>query len=417
MTTDLLEPKDAADVVLDGRQVCLVDDDELYRAHVGLLLARKNLSVIEAGDTNTLQTILDRRMPDCILLDYDLVSENGLFAVERLRQRYPALAPIVMVSADDTQRTTVRAFRAGIADYVVKRGLTIEELTTAVRRAIALRIRDEARDREIERLRRNAAFDERTGLLTRAALEERLALLDEAAHRLRRSYGLVALRVARIDEARDRFGVVAADRILRAFGQKLRDLVRSTDLCGVWDRGTFLYVVDAVSSPLSFAAVEKRLIAQATVEIDLTSAHLSLGVVSAAAFHPDDGDRPATLLAGLEARLEAQARTVEESAAGSADWVRMAESAAEATAGAPTERRREPRLRTLKQGRIYLNGLQSTIDCTVRNLSAGGAGLRLMGPTAIPEFFRLRISENGMIRKVRKCWHLNNDLGVEFLPD
>lgn len=417
MTTDLLEPKDAADVVLDGRQVCLVDDDELYRAHVGLLLARKNLSVIEAGDTNTLQTILDRRMPDCILLDYDLVSENGLFAVERLRQRYPALAPIVMVSADDTQRTTVRAFRAGIADYVVKRGLTIEELTTAVRRAIALRIRDEARDREIERLRRNAAFDERTGLLTRAALEERLALLDEAAHRLRRSYGLVALRVARIDEARDRFGVVAADRILRAFGQKLRDLVRSTDLCGVWDRGTFLYVVDAVSSPLSFAAVEKRLIAQATVEIDLTSAHLSLGVVSAAAFHPDDGDRPATLRAGLEARLEAQARTVEESAAGSADWVRMAESAAEATAGAPTERRREPRLRTLKQGRIYLNGLQSTIDCTVRNLSAGGAGLRLMGPTAIPEFFRLRISENGMIRKVRKCWHLNNDLGVEFLPD
>lgn len=415
MTPRSIALDESPDVVLDGRLACVVDDDELYRAHVGLLLAQKNLIVGEASDTNQLQTILDRRMPDCILLDYDLVSENGLFAVERLKQRYPALAPIVMVSADDTQRTTLRAFRAGVADYVVKRGLTADELTAAVRRAITLRIRDEARERELERLRRNAAFDERTGLLTHAALEERLTLLDETAHRLRRSYGLVALRVARIEEARDRFGVVAADRILRAFGQKLRDLVRTTDLCGVWDANTFLYVVDAISSPLSFAAVEKRLVGQATVEIDLTSAHLSLGVVSAAAFHPDDGTDPPALLAVIEARLEEQMRAFRETGAAAGDWVRLADAAA--PAAEPTERRREPRLRTLKQGRIYLNGLQSTIDCTVRNLSAGGAGLRLMGPTAIPEFFRLRISDNGVVRKVRKCWHLNNDLGVEFLPD
>jgi len=416
MSAPLSDVKESPEVVLDGRRVCIVDDDELYRARIGLMLGQKNLRTLEAEDTNALQAILDRGMPDCILLDYNLVSENGLFAVERLRQRYAALAPIVMVSADETQRTAVRAFRAGVTDYISKRQLSLDELSTAVKRAIGLRIRDEAREQELERLRRNTTFDDLTGLLTRHGLEERLAQVDRIARARRRSYGLVALRVTRIDEVLDRFGIVATDRTLRAFGNKLRDLVRSTDLCGSWARGTFLYVVDAVNSPAGFQAVVARLSSQTNFEIDLASAHLGIRVVTAHALHPDDGATLEELLAGLEARLEAETRSFYESAAGAADWVLLPGTGAEGGREEATERRRERRMRTLKQGRIYLDGLQSTIDCTVRNLSSGGAGLRLPGPTAIPEFFRLRISESGAIRQVRKCWHLNNDLGVEFLP-
>jgi len=416
MTTTLPEPRESTEIVLDGRQVCIVDDDELYRARIALLLAQKNLRTIEASDANELQTVLDARMPDCILLDYNLVSENGLFAVERLKQRYPMLAPIVMVSADETQRTAVRAFRAGVTDYVSKRQLSADELTAAVKRAIGLHIREEAREKEIERLRRNTTFDDRTGLLTRHALDERLAQIDEAARLRRHSYGLIALRVTRIDEVLDRFGIVATDRILRAFGNRLRDLVRSSDLCGVWTRGVFLYVVDAVANPASFEPVVARLASQASFEIDLAAAHLTMKVVTASALHPDDGAALPDVLAALEARLDAETRTWDESITGAADWVLMPDAAAPGSGERTSERRREPRMRTLKQGRIYLDGLNSTIDCTVRNLSAGGAGLRLPAPTAIPEFFRLRISDSGALRRVRKCWHQNNDLGVEFLP-
>lgn len=414
--TSTFEIKEGGEVVLDGRQVCIVDDDELYRARIGLMLGQRNLRTVEAADTNELQAILDKRMPDCILLDYNLVSENGLFAVERLRQRYTALAPIVMVSADETQRTAVRAFRAGVADYVSKRQLGMDELTAAVRRAIGMRIREEAREQEVQRLRRNTAFDELTGLLTRHGLEERLEQIDAAARKQRRCYGLVGLRITRIDEVLDRFGIVATDRTLRAFGNKLRDLVRSTDLCGTWARGTFLYVVDAFASPAGFQAVVARLAAQTSFQLDLASAHLDMKVVVAGALHPDDGASLADLVAGLEHRLEAETRTYYEHATGAADWVLLPGSEPDREAETPTERRKERRMRTLKQGRIHLDGLHSTIDCTVRNLSSGGAGLRLPAPTAIPEFFRLRISENGALRHVRKCWHLNTDLGVEFLP-
>lgn len=242
-------------------------------------------------------------------------------------------------------------------------------------------------------------------------------MIDEVARRERHNYGLVALRVAHIDAVLDRFGVAATDRILRAFGNKLRDQIRSTDLCGAWARGTFVYLVDAISSPLSFAAIAKRIGAQADLEIDLASAHLRVPVIAANAFHPDDAASLADLVAVLEGRLEAAVAAFRDSAEGRSEWVRVAETAASTVTDEHTERRREKRFRTLKQGRIQLDGLQSTIDCTVRNLSSGGAGLRLMGPTAIPEFFRLKISDSGVVRKVRKCWHKNNDLGVEFLPD
>lgn len=417
MTTEAIDLTDRNDIVLDGRLICVVDDDELYRAHIAALLEQKNLRVVEAAGTTELHDILDRGMPDCILLDYNLLSENGLFIVDRLKQRYSALAPVVMVSADETQRTTIRAFRAGVADYVSKRGLRQEELVSAVRRAIGLRIREGGRERELERLRHNARFDEQTGLLMRAALDERLPLVLGTARRLGRPCALVGFRIVHLLEVQDRFGVVAADRVLRIFGQKLRDLIRSTDLCGVWDRGTFAFVIDSDASPRALSTFIRRVSDNLAIEVDLAAAHLGLSTVAASALGPDEADTPEELCALLDERLAEATRVFGENATASTDWIRQPEEmSASPETGAP-ERRHQPRMRTLKQGRIYLNNLQSTIDCTVRNLSSAGAGLRLMGPTAIPEFFRLKISDSGAIRRVRKCWHLNNDLGVEFLSD
>ena len=158
----------------------------------------------------------------------------------------------------------------------------------------------------------------------------------------------------------------------------------------------------------------RRLGGQAAFEVDIAAAHVAVRVVAAGALHPDDGASLGDLLGVVESRLADELRAFRESATGAADWVMLPSEKPDAGAE-PTERRREPRLRTLKQGRIQLDGLPSIIECMVRNVSANGAGLRLTTPTAIPEFFSLRIS-NGEPRRVRKCWHHNTDLGVEFQP-
>ncbi|MCA0433271.1 MAG: response regulator [Proteobacteria bacterium] len=415
MSMETLEIKERQqDVVLDGREICIVDDDELCRAQVSLLLGQKKMRVVEAGDTGQLLEALDQRMPDCILLDYNLVSENGLFVLERLRKIYPVLAPIVMVSADETQKTAIQAFRAGVTDFVSKRNLKVDELSGAIRRALSLRLRDEARISEVDRLRRHARFDDLTGLLQKNAFEQRLELIAESARRLKRRCGIVAFHVTRISEVQDRFGIIATDRVLRAFGQKLKDIAKSTELCGVWDRGTFVRIIDMDAAPAAFAELAKRQAEQMAMDFDIAAAHLSLSVISAHALYPDDGNTISSLIDTLNSRLNAERDGFNLNEASSSDWVQLPSSQSD---NSETERRRDTRARTLKPGRIYLSDLNSTIDCTIRNLSSGGAGVRLLGPMAIPEFFNLKVSDNGAIRKVRKRWHVNNDLGVEFISE
>jgi hypothetical protein len=78
-----------------------------------------------------------------------------------------------------------------------------------------------------------------------------------------------------------------------------------------------------------------------------------------------------------------------------------------------TEQRRSARHRTLKGGKICLQNLWS-IDCVVRDLSEGGAGLVVEGQAGIPEHFTLAISNSSINRPCRVAWRSANRLGVSF---
>jgi hypothetical protein len=56
-------------------------------------------------------------------------------------------------------------------------------------------------------------------------------------------------------------------------------------------------------------------------------------------------------------------------------------------------RRRQERHRTLKSGKIIFNGNASIVDCTVRNLSEGGACVLVQSVVGIPESFVLLMDD------------------------
>ena len=56
------------------------------------------------------------------------------------------------------------------------------------------------------------------------------------------------------------------------------------------------------------------------------------------------------------------------------------------------ERRKVPRSRTLKSGKIIVHAHTSLVDCTVRNLSSKGALLVVASLVGIPEKFDLLLS-------------------------
>ena len=74
------------------------------------------------------------------------------------------------------------------------------------------------------------------------------------------------------------------------------------------------------------------------------------------------------------------------------------------------EHRTAPRHRVLKGARIEFGG--GAIDCTVRNLSDGGAALDVTSPLGIPTEFTL-VTDSGP-RRCRVVWRKEKRLGVTF---
>ena len=78
------------------------------------------------------------------------------------------------------------------------------------------------------------------------------------------------------------------------------------------------------------------------------------------------------------------------------------------------ERRKVPRNRTLKGGRIVTNDGHSTFDCTVRNHSDSGAKLVVASIIGIPRYFGLTM-QDGRTYNCDTIWHTETEIGVRFL--
>ena len=78
------------------------------------------------------------------------------------------------------------------------------------------------------------------------------------------------------------------------------------------------------------------------------------------------------------------------------------------------ERRATIRHRVLKGGHIVTNAGQSTFDCTVRNLSAAGARVRVASVIGIPDSFEL-VMDDGRSYACQIIWRAETELGLAFV--
>jgi len=76
------------------------------------------------------------------------------------------------------------------------------------------------------------------------------------------------------------------------------------------------------------------------------------------------------------------------------------------------EHRAQPRHRILKAGTIEFGGEQ--IPCTVRNLSASGAGVEVNSPLWFPDRFVLAVPSEGWRKPCRVVWRAEKRVGIAF---
>jgi hypothetical protein len=80
------------------------------------------------------------------------------------------------------------------------------------------------------------------------------------------------------------------------------------------------------------------------------------------------------------------------------------------------EKRQAPRVKTFKAGKIIFNNGASVLDCTVRDVSSGGARLQVGQPVRTPSDFVLEFAFGDEVRRLpcAVTWRRKTELGVAF---
>jgi len=113
-------------------RVLICDDHPVYRRGLLALLAElDDVEVVgEAATGEEAVALVDRVMPDVVMMDVHLPGVNGVEATRRILSRHPAVGVLVLTMFED-DRYLASALRAGARGYLVK-GADHDEILRAL---------------------------------------------------------------------------------------------------------------------------------------------------------------------------------------------------------------------------------------------------------------------------------------------
>lgn len=98
--------------------VLIVDDEQPIRELLSRWLEREGLVVAQASDADVAMAMLESVPARVMLCDRMMPGHDGLWLVEQVRSRFPALG-IVLATADDALPARV-SLQPGVVGYLVK---------------------------------------------------------------------------------------------------------------------------------------------------------------------------------------------------------------------------------------------------------------------------------------------------------
>jgi len=115
--------------------ILIADDDAAIRTVLNQALSRAGYEVRSTGNAATLWRWINQGDGDLVITDVVMPDENAFDLIPRIRKARPDL-PIIVMSAQNTFMTAIRASERGAYEYLPK-PFDLKELTAIVGRALA----------------------------------------------------------------------------------------------------------------------------------------------------------------------------------------------------------------------------------------------------------------------------------------
>jgi DNA-binding NtrC family response regulator len=100
-------------------KVFLLDDEELIVAVLSKALRKEGYEIFSETETSSIIDKIKSCNPDLLLMDIRMPDRDGIDILKELKED-GLTTPVVMLTADDTAETAVKAMKLGASDYLTK---------------------------------------------------------------------------------------------------------------------------------------------------------------------------------------------------------------------------------------------------------------------------------------------------------
>jgi diguanylate cyclase (GGDEF)-like protein len=291
-----IEPSLANAVVL------VVDDDRSTRSALRYALQLNGLRIHEASDGQSALALLERVVPDVVLMDAMMPDMDGFTACARLKELpHGAEIPVLMITALDDRDSIEKAYAAGASDYITK-PLHLNVVVQRVQRTI------EAFQAE-RHVRQLAYNDSLTGLPNRTLLTEVLGQRIEQARHNDAGLAVLFLDLDRFKYVNDTLGHEIGDRLLEGVAQRLRQCVRAGDCVARLGGDEFTVVLSELGEVGAAAHVAQKIGTALGAPFPVSGHEIFVSASIGISVFPQDGEDVSTLLRHADTAMYRAKRT------------------------------------------------------------------------------------------------------------
>ncbi|MBI4991754.1 MAG: response regulator [Candidatus Harrisonbacteria bacterium] len=116
------------------KKILLIEDDPFLSSLLGNRLKREGFDLVSVKSGSEAAKAAQAQKPDLILLDLILPGKSGFEVLEEIRAvSETAKIPVIIISNLGQDTDVERGRELGVADYIVKAKVTIDELVSKIR--------------------------------------------------------------------------------------------------------------------------------------------------------------------------------------------------------------------------------------------------------------------------------------------
>lgn len=214
--------------------ILIVDNLAIERERIKTLLAQSKLChylFFEADSVENGLEIFFTEKIDCILTDYLFSGRDALYMIKRLTNKLTGnLPPIIIVTAKGNEEIAVTFLKEGATDYLRKDNLTLPLIEQAIQESLkqkklSLKVKEEEFENKYQ-----ALHDDLTDLFNRRALFQGIRRAIEYVKRYDRLAALLFCDLNQFKKVNDTFGHEIGDLLLQAVANRLKKMVRISDM-------------------------------------------------------------------------------------------------------------------------------------------------------------------------------------------